>query len=389
MLGILITMINIGVTNMILESTIEYTLDVLDIDIALLTEHKLLPHMTYFMDSIHLNYYNHTMCDSSFDVYGSVKCGKAGVSIFYKKNLMFAIRTLDEIQDEKICGIEFTLRNTSKLYLLCTYMPASNYSNIEYTNVLNTLQAAIDTYSEQGIVVLAGDMNAEISLIASNGQTFRDKSLSQFAADNSLYSVGLHTNTTGSVFTFKTAEKMIDHILIHKYNEDLITQTKIIEDDIFGVSDHLPIFTSINVEFESVSEPSNSDKIAWHKINDYFTEQYQNNLSIALQTMDNKDIDSFYNKILSIIKQSADETLPKTKFNKHAKPYWGETVKTTHRNQRNARKRWIAQGKPRGNNFESYTEYKLLKRKFINIQKKAIQNTEFLRRIGKKRRMRQ
>ena len=111
-------------------ASLSQTLDILDIDIALLTEHKLLPHMSYFMDSIHLNYDNHTQCDSSFDVYGSVRCGKAGVSIMYKKKLKFAIGILDEIQDEKICGIEITLKNTSKLYLLCTYMPASNYSNI-------------------------------------------------------------------------------------------------------------------------------------------------------------------------------------------------------------------------------------------------------------------
>lgn len=69
---------------------------------------------------------------------------------------MFVFRTLDEIKDEQICGVEFTLNNTSKIYFLFTYMPVSNYSNIEYTNVLNTSQAALDTYSEQGIVGTAG-----------------------------------------------------------------------------------------------------------------------------------------------------------------------------------------------------------------------------------------
>ena len=150
-------------------------LDELNIDIALITEHKLLPYMSYFMDSIHLNYYNHTLCDSSFDVYGSVRCGKAGVAILYKKELKFSIRILDEIQDDKITGIELTLKNASKLFIICTYMPASNYSNIEYENVLNTLQAALDTYSEQGIVAIAGDLNAEIIHKTREHSNFRDK----------------------------------------------------------------------------------------------------------------------------------------------------------------------------------------------------------------------
>ena len=106
------------------------------------------------------------------------------------------------------------------------------------------------------------------------------------------------------------------------------------------------------------------------------TENCQNSLSTALQSIHYKDVDSFYNEIVKLIAKSANETLPKNKFNKHAKPYWGEAVKTAHRNQRIARRRWIKQGKPRGNDFESYSEYKLLKRKFTNIQKKAIQNIE-------------
>ena len=65
-------------------------------------------------------------------------------------------------------------------------MPAANYSNIEYENVLNTLQAALDTYSEQGIVAIAGDLNAEIIPKTRAYNNFRDKCLSKFVDNNSL-----------------------------------------------------------------------------------------------------------------------------------------------------------------------------------------------------------
>ena len=356
-------------------ASLSQTLDVLNIDIALITEHKLLPYMSYFMDSIHLNYYNHTLCDSSFDVYGSIRCGKAGVAILYKKNLKFSLRILDEIQDEKITGIELTLKDSSKLFFICTYMPAANYSNVEYENVLNTLQAALDTYSEQGIVAIAGDLNAEIIPKTIVYNNFRDKCLSKFVDNNSLLSLGMYNNNLS--YTFKTAEKMLDHILIHEYNLDIFTKTQILDDDIFDVSDHLPILTTIEINFESLPEIPKTEKIAWHKIDKDFTESYQNKLSLSLKNIDYQDINSFYNDIVSKVAKSANETLPKTKYNKHVKPYWREAVRIAHRNQRIARRRWISEGRPRGNHNESYKCYKQLKRNFINSQKQAIKDIEY------------
>ena len=182
-----------------------------------------------------------------------------------------------------------------KMFILCIYMPASNYANVEYENVLNTLQAALDTYSEQGTVVIAGDMNAELINLAGIGNTFRDKSLSNFVKDNEMFSLGLQPTRQGPFYTFKTAEKMLDHILIHKCYADIINETHILDDDLFGVSDHLPIFTSINVQFESLRENQRTDKIAWHKINENFTELYQNDITVALQNIHFQHIDTFYN----------------------------------------------------------------------------------------------
>lgn len=69
-------------------------------------------------------------------------------------------------------------------------------------------------------------------------------------------------------------------------------------------------------------------------------------------------------------------TLPKTKYNRNVKPYWTHTVKSAHREQRDARKRWSLEGRPRGMCFQSFAEYKRAKRKFQLAQKSAIESVE-------------
>ena len=49
----------------------------------------------------------------------------------------------------------------------------------------------------------------------------------------------------------------------------------------------------------------------------------------------------FYNKILEILTQAAKETIPNTKYNRHAKPYWSEYVKQCHEDMSYHRGMWI------------------------------------------------
>ena len=58
-----------------------------NIDIALISEHKLFSYNRSFMDSLDNNYNTLIKCDSSLDQYDLLKCGKAGVAIMYHKML--------------------------------------------------------------------------------------------------------------------------------------------------------------------------------------------------------------------------------------------------------------------------------------------------------------
>jgi len=46
-------------------------------------------------------------------------------------------------------------------------------------------------------------------------------------------------------------------------------------------------------------------------------------------------------------------------------------MKSAHEKEREARQRWIAEGRPRGKSFRSYCEYKRAKNDFRNCQRRA------------------
>ncbi|CAC5409893.1 unnamed protein product [Mytilus coruscus] len=58
-------------------------------------------------------------------------------------------------------------------------------------------------------------------------------------------------------------------------------------------------------------------------------------------------------------------------YNPHTKPYWNADMKKAHTKERNMRRVWMQDGRPRGMQHESYFNYKLAKRDFRNIQKLA------------------
>ncbi|VDI24480.1 Hypothetical predicted protein [Mytilus galloprovincialis] len=58
-------------------------------------------------------------------------------------------------------------------------------------------------------------------------------------------------------------------------------------------------------------------------------------------------------------------------YNPHTKPYWNADVKQAHTKERNMRRVWMQDGRPRGMQHESYFNYKRAKRDFRNIQKLA------------------
>lgn len=127
-------------------------LDEENIDFAFITEHKLFDHSKYFLRSLNTKYDEITACNQDFNIHGTLRCGKGGVSIIYKKSLEFSVRNMNEVADERIIGVEIYCDNNVRIYAFCVYMPSVNYSDESYSECLNNIQSICDSYSENGIL---------------------------------------------------------------------------------------------------------------------------------------------------------------------------------------------------------------------------------------------
>ena len=118
----------------------------MNLDIALLTEHKLLLRSNRFLNTIHYDYDCTVKIDDKVEQYGSLKCGKGGTAIMYKKCLSNFISQVQLFESHRVCGIEIRCDNLQPLFIFCVYLPANN--DVEYYNsVLNDVQSLVTYYT--------------------------------------------------------------------------------------------------------------------------------------------------------------------------------------------------------------------------------------------------
>lgn len=183
----------------------------------------------------------------------------------------------------------------------------------------------------------------------------------------------------GPCFTFTLEETMLDYVLI---DEGLVRQLRyyeiLDEGSVSSTYDHLPVTVSISLE-ENPHKLRDSfmKSPSWHRITENNIANYRLNLSEPIESLiDNVNnncvnIDSFYEQFVVILRNAADSAIPSTSYNPYTKPYWNGDVKTAHNKERDMRKKWVQEGRPRGMNRESYCNYKRAKRDFRNTQQAA------------------
>ena len=99
--------------------------------------------------------------------------------------------------------------------------------------------------------------------------------------------------------------------------------------------------------------------ISWKRCNVTILDSYAVSITETLDEFGKpslltpRDIDTYYDTIAEAITSASYFTLPKSKFNQHAKPYWSQQLKHLHSLQRHARRLWVEQGRPRGNQHAS------------------------------------
>jgi len=76
------------------------------IDVASITEHKILHRSQRFLSSINSDFCFYNTCDGNVDNYGLMPCGKAGTAILIRNSLNTIVSQVNNSDNDRIVGIE-------------------------------------------------------------------------------------------------------------------------------------------------------------------------------------------------------------------------------------------------------------------------------------------
>ena len=146
-----------------------------------------------------------------------------------------------------------------------------------------------------------------------------------------------------------------------------------------SLSDHKPVICSISAITLPPSQSTQNGKPSWEKarslniLQDYTFAVSHMLWPINIPNSDAFEIEisTFYQNIIIILKNAVLETIPIVKFNRHAKPYWSNSVKEWHAEMSYRRRLWITEGRPRGMQFPTFQMYKQAKDTFRTSLNKA------------------
>ncbi len=181
---------------------------------------------------------------------------------------------------------------------------------------------------------------------------------------------------------------LIDHIVLQNTKLDLVVSCEIISESGHNLSDHLPVVITLNVQPFKTNRGaiSNSVIFKWkqltpNQINCGYKADLQDRLSsIEKPNLTNvRDIEEFYDTLTQTMHRCAEKNIPKSSYKRYLKPYWKDengTLKILHKEMRERRVSWIREGKPRGNAFGSYKQYKIAKKLFRSKMRQLAHKAE-------------
>ena len=252
----------------------------------------------------------------------------------------------------------------------------SDSSITAYKDQIEILYDLYTYYSEYGHVVIAGDMNASLKN-CDNSNPYKSLLLRQFIDNNELCPVNLNTSP---FYTFPRNKSTIDYVLLDQTLRGNDVICSVLDESVSDcASDHLNIICTLKghkIHYESSNRNPNV-AVSWHKASAEKLLTYEAFLTSQILSLGTPklaspmEIETYVNELSNTLIHSGQAVFPQAKFNPHTKPYWSNEVRVAHKQAREKRRNWVIAGKPRGNEYPLYREYKHAKRTFRNVQLKA------------------
>ena len=234
-----------------------YILDLIEsgVYIIVLQEHWLWPFELPSLSSIHSQYDFTAVSDKRLHASSNLERGCGGVAIIWNKALTcIPISALDS---DRVCGVRLLLPSTRghsqrSLTILCVYMPSADQPQELYSSYLETVEHAVSQFSDDGPLVVMGDLNAHF------GSSERDASQEcnsrgllwlNLNESHSLHNISSSALSSGPPYTYSSGghTSTIDYVLGNIDAVRGISSCEILEGHPLNTSDHLPILCSLNL----------------------------------------------------------------------------------------------------------------------------------------------
>ncbi|CAH1777007.1 unnamed protein product, partial [Owenia fusiformis] len=318
---------------------------------------------------------------------------------FWRRSLDHMVVPMLELCSDRILCVKLVF-DDSALFIFSVYLPQQNCHHTTFTETLDILNDFVERISNDGNVVIFGDVNANLgTLQGSHGvgdtQTQSGIELHNFCLSNELWAVDTNRATLGPVHTFEMLRNgnyyrsYIDHIIVSLPLCGNVSECVILDNEPGNTSDHLPIITTFRdlTSVKHVIQRNDCVGYAWNKLSsDEIKSTYTSSLDlqckgilndlrlIGVNNLENCQIDSYILKLVNGLIECSNAHIPIKKFSKHVKPFWNDELTRLVKLKKKRWREWVSAGRPRNADNVIRAQYKSAKCAF----RKCFRCSEFM-----------
>ena len=350
-------------------------------DIMVITEHHLYSSQTQKLGDINGDMDFCTKSSSrlkNINVYN--KFGEGGVAIFWKKKLNHLVRPLMKLGSDRLLVIE--INGPVKWYIVAVYLPQQACAIASFHEELAQLQTIITKLTGKGSILIVGDFNCHLGEDCGKRgwgtTTPQGRLLKDICMENQLEIADLSDRCSGPKYTYMSYQghcSYIDHCIVDKMSYGKIKAIRILEENITNTSDHLPLEVEFLRSDDQLREMNTKrTNICWRKASEEQIRMYRTLVEdkCAMLLSDQRPC---LQSVTAILMEAGEKTIPHTSYDRKLKPYWTDEVKKTNMHNKEARRKWLEAGRPRGvdTRWKEYKKPKAIYRAAIRskIREKA------------------
>ena len=359
-----------------------------NINICGVSEHWLLNHNAYILETINTEFHAHVITCSNPKSLNGRLYGKGGVALMWHKSLSSVMEPIETYSD-RLAAIKINC-SSFNVNVIQVYLPCANESIDCFKSKVDKLSDLLSTLSSTDHTVLMGDFNCKLNDKGQSRAGTRVNYLNKLLKSVNLKLITGTDVCKGPGYSFDPGAaglpSLIDHLMVGESLMSTINNCYFENDSPINVSRHLPLFVELNIVDVSAKSYINAEKFTKECFNWSSDAQKQHYILtevtnfIPKTAFNFKNIDLTYAKLVSGLQSAAEKCVRKRSFKRYLKPFWSTILENLHKSMTQTRNLWIISGRPRyGIEYFNYKENKRIFRHKMRLAANEYEINEYER----------